>query len=237
MVRQERDRRGPESGGHPEGPRHLTDRAAGLQDRAERWAADAQVRPGFRERVEGFLRDQWHEPVIVLRLGDTDLGFGVPGRRHDGTVAGKRLVRRFFWNIARGIGGAVMYVFFLANGGGEAGRPFQREIRVAGPADAQALDLVDRLRAVRGPWLAFSPTAVALVDTGSTYVDPADAPAPRILWQARVPQAPEVGFRKRTLTWPDGSSFRFPLHGRTEDQHLRKFVEPPDVVHWNGRPE
>ncbi len=172
--------------------------------------------------------------MIVLRLGDTDLGFAVPGRRHDGTVAGKRLIRRFFWNIARGIGGAVVHVFVLANGGG-GGRPFQREIRVSGPADAQALDLTDHLGAASGPWLAFSPTAVALVDTGSTYADPADAPAPRIVWEARKPEAPEVGFRKQELTWPDGSVFRFPLHGRTEEQHLRRFLEWPDVVHWNGR--
>ncbi|MEV0697452.1 hypothetical protein AB0I53_05975 [Saccharopolyspora sp. NPDC050389] len=41
------------------------------------------VRPGFRERVEELMRDQWHEPVIVLRLGDADLGFDVPGRRLD----------------------------------------------------------------------------------------------------------------------------------------------------------
>jgi hypothetical protein len=185
------------------------------------------------------VRDQWREPVIVLRLGDTDLGFDVPGRRRDGTVEGKRLVRRFFWNVLRGISGAVLYVFFLVNGGGgspRAGHPFQREVRVAGPADGQVLDLADRFRSVKGPWLVFSPTSVALVDTGSTYADPADAPPPRIVWQARGPEKPEVGFRKRTLTWPDGSSFRFPLHGRTEEQHLRKYVEPPDVVHWGGRP-
>jgi hypothetical protein len=194
------------------------------------------VRPGIRERVEALMRDQWREPVIVLRLGDTDLGFDVPGRREDGTVVGTRRVRRFFWTILRGIGRAVMYVFLLANGGA-AGHPFQREVRVSGPADAMALDLADSLRSLKGPWLVFSPTGVAVVDTGSTYVDPADAPPPRIVWQAREPQAPAVRFPKRTLTWPDGSSFTFPLHGRTEDQHLRKFVEPLGVVHWNGRPE
>jgi hypothetical protein len=201
---------------------------------------EALVRPGFRERVEALMRDQWREPVIVLRLGDLDVGFDVPGRRQDGTVEGKRLVRRFFWNVLRGVGGAVMYVLYLVNGGGgggKAGHPFQREIRVTGPADALALGLLDELRSVKGPWLVCSPSAVAVVDTGSTYVDPADAPPPRIAWQARGPEAPKVGFRKRTLTWPDGSSFRFPLLGRTEDQHLRKYLEPPDVVHWTGRPE
>ncbi|WP_318531920.1 hypothetical protein [Amycolatopsis eburnea] len=236
MVQQERDRRGPESGGDPEGPRHLTDRAAALNARAEQWADDAQVRPGFRERVEALVRDRWREPVIVLRLGDPDVGFAVPGRRQDGTVEGEGQVGQFFKGVLRGVGTAVVSVFSLANGGG-AGRPFQREVRVTGPADAQVLELADRLRSLRGPWLAFSPSCVALVDTGSTYVDPADAPPPSLVWEARQPQAPAVNFRRHTLTWPDGSSFRFPLHGRTEEQHLRKFVEPPGIVHWEGRPD
>lgn len=200
---------------------------------------EALVRPGFRERVEELVRARWHEPVIVLRLGDTDLGFAVPGRRLDGTVKGKRLVRRFFWNILRGLGGAVLYVLYLANGsggGGKTGHPFQREIRVSGPADAQALALVDRLRGASGPWLACSPSGVAVVETGPTYADPADAPPPRILWEARKPDAPALSFRKSTLTWPDGSTFRFPLHGRAEERHLRKFLEFPDVVHWDGKP-
>jgi hypothetical protein len=197
----------------------------------------ALVRPGFRERVEELMRARWNEPVIVLRLGDTDLGFDVPGRRLDGTVKGKKLVRRFFWNIARGIGSVVFGVFSLANGADPrgAGHLFKREIRVTGPANAMALDLLDKLRPAKGPWLVCSPSCVAVVDTGSTYLDPADAPPPEIVWQARTPQAPELSFRKRTLTWPDGSSFTFPLHGRTEEQHLRKYVEFPDTIHWTGR--
>jgi hypothetical protein len=194
------------------------------------------VRPGFRERVEELMRAEWDEPVIVLNLGDTDLGFAVPGRRLDGTVAGKRLVRRFFWNVVRGIGGAGAFVFSLVNGVDPRGAAhmFNREIRVTGPANAMALDLLDELRPVKCPWLVFSPLGVAAVDTGSTLADPADAPAPRIVWQARNPQAPAVSFRTRTLTWPDGSVFTFPLQGRTEVRHLRKFHEPPDVIHWNG---
>jgi hypothetical protein len=194
------------------------------------------VRPGFRERVEEFMRDQWHEPVIVLCLGDTDLGFDVPGRRMDGTVKGKRLVRRFFWNVLRGIGGAGAFVFSLVNGVDPRGAAhlFNREIRVTGPANAMALDLLDKLGPVKGRWLVFSPSSIAVVDTGSTLADPAAAPAPQIAWQARKPQAPAVSFRTRTLTWPDGSSFTFPLQGRTEVRHLRKYHESPDIIHWNG---
>ncbi|MGH9059343.1 MAG: hypothetical protein ACRDZY_07495 [Acidimicrobiales bacterium] len=199
------------------------------------------VRPGFRERVEALMRDQWREPVIVVRVREDGLGFEVPGRRLDGTVKGKRLVRRFFWNILRGLGAGVAYVLYLANGagsgGGKLGSPFARPIAVTGPADAMALDLLDRLRPADGPWLVFSPSHLALVDTGSTTRDPADAPAPEVVWQADTPQALEVNLRRRKLTWPDGSIFTFPLYSRPEEKHLRGYLEPPDIVHWNGRPE
>ncbi|TVT16851.1 hypothetical protein FNH05_36500 [Amycolatopsis rhizosphaerae] len=199
---------------------------------------ETEVRSGFRERVEELVRAQWREPVIVLRLGDDSPGFDVPGRRLDGTVKGKKLVRRFFWNVFRGIGGAVLALFSLANGADArgVGHLYRREIRVKGPADAMALDLLDKLRKARGSWLVFSPSCIAVVDTGSTFQDSADAPPPRIIWQARQPQAPAVSFRRSTMTWPDGSIFRFLLHGRPEEQHLRKFLEPPETIHWNGRP-
>ncbi|QKV80175.1 hypothetical protein [Amycolatopsis sp. Hca4] len=205
-----------------------------MSEHVERWSQEAQVRPGFRERVEALVRERWREPVIVLRLGDLDVGFAVPGRRPDGTVEGTQAGRQFFRNVLRGIGTAVFSVFALANGGAP-GRPGRREVRVTGPENALVLDLADRLRGLSGPWLACSPSCVAVVDTGTTFTDPADAPPPRIVWEARKPEAPEIGFRKRTLTWPDGSEFRFPLHGRPEEQHLRKFVEFGDVVHWEGR--
>jgi hypothetical protein len=199
------------------------------------------VRPGFRERVEALMREQWREPVIVVRVREDGLGFEVPGRRLDGTVKGKRLVRRFFWNILRGLGAGAAYVLYFiygaGSGGGKLGSPLSRQINVTGPADAMALGLLDRLRPADGPWLVFSPSHIALVDTGSTQREPSDAPPPEIVWQAGTPQALEVNLRRRRLTWPDGSIFTFPLHGRTEEQHLRKYLEPPDIVHWNGRPE
>jgi hypothetical protein len=206
------------------------------QERLDAKSEQLMVRPGFRERVEELMRGEWHEPVIVLRLGDNKLAFDVPGRRLDGTVKGKKLVRRFFWNILRGIGAAVAYVLFLAHNSAGGGGKSEREIHVQGSANAMALDLVDKLRSAKGPWLACSPSGIAVVDTGSTSVDPADAPPPQIIWQARKPQAPEISFRTRTITWPDGSSFQFPLHGRTEQKHLWKYHEPPDTIHWNGRP-
>ncbi|MCT2582221.1 hypothetical protein [Actinophytocola gossypii] len=194
------------------------------------------VRPGHRERVEEMLRAQWREPVLVLRLDETvDLGFAVPGRRLDGTVKGKRLVRRFCWNVVRGVGGAVAVVLSLFAAGG-AGNPFKRDIRVTGPENAMALGLLDSVKPAKGPWLACSPSHLAVVDSGATHLDPADAPSPRILWHAQHADRPRVSFRTRTLTWPDGSKFEFPLRGQTEVRHLRKYHEFPDVVHWHGRP-
>jgi hypothetical protein len=209
------------------------------EERLEAKRDKLMVRPGFRERVEALMRDQWHEPVIVVRVREEGLGFAVPGRREDGTAKGKRLVRRFFWNILRGIGFGVAYVAYLADGagGGKPGKPFQRPVNVTGPADAMALGLLDRLRPADGPWLVFSPSHVALVDTGSTQREPSDAPPPEIVWQASTPQELEVNLRRRKLTWPDGSTFLFPLHNRGEEQHLRSYLEAPDIVHWNGRPE
>jgi hypothetical protein len=83
--------------------------------------------------------------------------------------------------------------------------------------------------------VACSPSHLALVDTGSTYMDPAVAPPPQILWQAHKPQGPEINLRTRTITWPDGSKFKFPLHGRTEVRHLQKYYEFPDAIDWHGR--
>jgi hypothetical protein len=64
-----------------------------------------------------------------------------------------------------------------------------------------------------------------VIDTGPTYLDPADSPLPHILWQAHKPPGLEISFGTQTITWPDGSTFTFPLHNQTEVQHLRKYLE------------
>ncbi|MBK1785044.1 hypothetical protein JHE00_11975 [Prauserella sp. ASG 168] len=192
------------------------------------------VRPGFRERVEEFMRGQWREPVVVLRLSDNGLAFEVPGRREDGTVKGKRLVRRFFWNIIRGVGVAVSYVLYLMHNSAAGKGSTKRVVHVKGPENAMVLDLTDRLRAAKAPWLVCSPSALAIVDTGTTILEPANAPEPQVVWQARDPQAPKVDLRKRTVTWPDGSTFEFLLYGNTESRHLRTFFGPEGTINWTG---
>lgn len=196
-------------------------------------ATKAQVRPGFRERIEELMRGTWREPVLVLRLSDDGLGFDVPGRRNDGTVKGKRLVRRFFWNLLRGVGSVGLFFVLLANGGAGGLNPFKRDVKVTGPANALVLGLTDQLRGASGPWLVCSPSYVAVVDTGPTWSDPATAPPPRILWQARLADGLEVRLRTTTMTWPDGSTLKFGLF-KGEDRYLRSRLDPAGAVRWAG---
>jgi hypothetical protein len=169
-------------------------------------------KPEFRQSVRELAESQWRAPVVVVYLDDVGPRYDVPGRRKDGTVRGKRLIRRFFWNILRGTIGGIVNVVLSVAGGGVA-NILARDGLVTGPENAQALPLVDAARQARSPWLVFSPSHVAIVETGSVFVDPADSPPPVILWQAAAPLAPQVAPRSQRLTWPDGSTFVFCVSG------------------------
>lgn len=183
------------------------------------------------------MRDRWREPVVVLRLGEASgPGFDVPGRRADGTVEGEHFVRHAFRSVLRGVGFAAAYVLSPSTGGGRDGLSGTRRIHVKGPADALALDPVDAFREAGARWLTCSPSSAAVVDTGPAMGDPATAPEPRVGWEARAPRAPKVCRRTRTVTWPDGSSFVFPLHDRVEEQRLRHRLTPEGTVDWDGDP-
>jgi hypothetical protein len=172
------------------------------------------VRPEFRQRVRELAESQWREPVTVLLLDDDSPGYDVPGRRADGTVKGKRLVRRFFWNILRGVFFVGFNIFTIVSAF-SVGNPFNKKARVTGPANAMALELLDAARPASAAWLVYAPSHLAVVATGPTYLDPADAAPPRFLWQARPDQFPEINLRKQSITWPDGSTYVFQL-SRTE---------------------
>lgn len=179
----------------------------------------AILNPEFRRRVSALAESQWREPVTVVFLEDVKPQFNVPGRRSDGTVDGTKLVRRFFWNIFRGtIGGVASLI--LSIGSGTAGHVFGRNGRVTGPANAQALGLVDAARPAGAPWLVHSPSHVAVIDTGPIFANPNDS-TPQVLWQATKPHAPTVSPRNRRLTWPDGSVFEYPLSPR-EAEYLNE---------------
>jgi hypothetical protein len=172
--------------------------------------AAVQPNPEFRNRVRALTEGQWGEPVVVVHLADVRPEFTVPGRRKDGTVAGTRLVRRFFWNVLRGtVGGIVSAAMSIA--AGARASIFERPGRVRGPANAQALGLVDAALAATAAWLVHSPSHVAVVDTGHTFQDPAQAPPPEIRWHATTPDLPRIEPRRRCITWPDGSVYEYDL--------------------------
>jgi hypothetical protein len=176
----------------------------------------------FQQRVRTLAESQWREPVVLVHLKDFDPAFEIPGRREDGTHKGKRLVRRFFWNILRGTvnGVANVFLFFAAGG---AGNVFARHGRVTGPENAQALGFVDAARSAKGPWLvysaapegdqwsSYSPRHVAVVDSHhqNRYSDPEDIPPPAFRWQAAEPYTPRLSPRRRRLTWQDGSTLQY----------------------------
>ncbi|HEX6358370.1 hypothetical protein [Actinophytocola sp.] len=168
----------------------------------------AQPKPEYQQLVRALAESQWGEPSVVVHMGDVGPAFDVPGRRKDGTVTGTKLVRRFFWNLFRGtIGGLVSLVLSVAGGG--AASVFTRSGKVTGPANAQALGLVDAAKAARGAWLVASPSHLAVVDTGPVFYDPQDNPPPRIVWHAEKPHLPRIAPGGRRISWPDGSVFEF----------------------------
>ncbi|WP_344880652.1 hypothetical protein [Allokutzneria multivorans] len=167
-------------------------------------------KPEFRQRVRELTEGRWQEPVVVAFLDDVKPGFDVPGRRKDGTLKGRKLIRRFFWNIARGTVGGVVNAF-LVMGSGEWGSVFGRDGSVTGPENAQALGLVDAARSAKSPWLVVSASHVAVVDTGHSFADPASGPPPTVLWHETAPLAPKVIMPRQRIRWRDGSEFQFHL--------------------------
>ncbi|TCO62938.1 hypothetical protein EV192_1021078 [Actinocrispum wychmicini] len=158
--------------------------------------------------------------MVVAHLGEVAPAFDIPGRRKDGTITGERLVRRFFWNVLRGAVGVPINVVLSVLGGGAANL-FAREGHVTGPANAQALDLLDAARPAKNPWLVYSESHLAIIDTPLLY-DPKDNTPPVILWHATQPHALQHNPRKRILTWPDGSAFEYHLSMEEANQQFHE---------------
>ena len=175
-------------------------------------------KPETRARVRALAESEWREPVVAVHLDEVKPDFEVPGRRKDGTVKGKRLVRRFFWNLLRGTVGGVASAA-LSIGSGTAAHVFGRSGRVSGPANAQALGLVDAARPAKGPWLVHSQSHVAVIDSGPVFLDPADSPPPTILWHATGAEKPRVSPARRRITWSDGSVFVYSIS--TDEAHFQ----------------
>jgi hypothetical protein len=177
-------------------------------------------KPEFRRRVRELAESQWREPVTVIYLYEVKPRFDVPGRRKDGTVKGARLIRRFFWNLLRGTVGGIASAFLSIAGGGLA-NVFERNGRVTGPENAQVLGMVDAARKASGAWLVYTPSRVGVIDSGATFVDPADAEPPVFLWQGA---GPRVDAKRRRITWPDGSEYQYDVSSEEAD-----YLRQPDA--------
>jgi hypothetical protein len=171
--------------------------------------------PKLRQRVRELAESQWRESVVVVYLDKVRPEFDVSGRRYDGTVKGKRLIRRFFWNILRGMLGVVFFpVLFLLVGDAGSPGPFRYWFvnlsgEVTGPENAQALGLVDAAKSAKALWLVHSASHVAVFDSGGTFLGPTGGPPPKILWHAEKSHAPVVRPFGLRLVWPDGSKFKY----------------------------
>jgi hypothetical protein len=176
--------------------------------------------PKVRRRIRQMAERDWGEPVLVVYLGDVDPEFRVPGRRRNGTVVGTGKVAQFFRMVLRyTIGGLVNVVLSVLAGG--VANILERDGLVTGPANAQALPMVDAAKRARTAWLVRSDSYLAVVDTGPLYGEPTD---PKTVWQATKPATPELTTRHRRLTWPDGSTFTFavdPEEAATLRNHRR----------------
>ncbi|ONI85261.1 hypothetical protein ALI144C_13185 [Actinosynnema sp. ALI-1.44] len=160
----------------------------------------------IRQQVRAFAAAQWGEPAGMVHLGEVGPSYTVPGRRDDGTVKGKKLIRRFLWNIVRGVFGAIMHIFALFNGGG-AGNVFSRSGTVTGAEGSQAVRFVDAARPATSVWLVYSASYVAALDSGSDVRDPKNIPPVVVLWHAGQPYIPRV--HRGVATWADGSEFHY----------------------------
>ncbi|ALG15571.1 hypothetical protein AOZ06_46020 [Kibdelosporangium phytohabitans] len=179
----------------------------------------------MRQQVRAFAAGNWGEPAGMVHLGEVAPSYRVPGRRDDGTVKGKKLIRRFFWNITRGVFGVIANIFALANGGG-AGNVFSRSGTVSGAEGSQAVRFVDAARPAKSAWLVYAASYVAVIDSGSDVRDPKNIPPLIVLWHAGQPHIPRV--MRGVATWADGSEFRYVP---TPEEAQRAAQERRDRLH------
>lgn len=214
----------------------LARRIDGVSRRLDIWSARQSQVPELRQRVRALAEAEWGSPVEVVHLGDdVTPRFEIPGRRRDGTLKGRRLVRRFFSNIVRGV--ATVFLVVTAGGGGSL---FAGRGSVTGPADAQAFGLVEAARSAKGAWLVFTatddlderrsgypPARIAVVDLT------ASADGPVVSWQARTPDTPKISPARQRVRWPDGSVFQYDVT-REEARAARAAVGrgPGGVPRW-----
>lgn len=155
------------------------------------------------ERVTAMAEQAWQQPVSYRYFARVRPRYKIPGRRADGTVQGRQLLRRMFHNLIRGFGKTTAFVIdvLLDGGGGVDSRT--RKATVNGGADALALTFADALRPNKSDvWIVGSPEHLAVFQAGKN--------SPVVtLWHATTPHRPVNRESFMALRWPDGSSITF----------------------------
>ena len=155
-------------------------------------------------QVTAMTAQAWQEDVTFKYASRTRLEYEVPGRRSDGTIKGKRLIRRFGYNLIRFVGaifafvGVVIIDSFIGSNGVDS---FARSWRgkVVGQPNAAALPFADAASTTRRHvWIVGSASHLALVYAHGTQ-------QPRILWHASGAQRPSTRKNYSKITWSDGS--------------------------------
>ncbi|WHT21554.1 hypothetical protein N8J89_10985 [Crossiella sp. CA-258035] len=153
-----------------------------------------------RERVRAQAAAQWRAPVGVVYIAKVRPEYRVKGRRSDGTVAGRRLVRRFFWNLVRFAGVLVQLVL---DGDGDIDL---RRGTVTAPPGSPAIEFADLARRARRVWVAWG--------AGQVLLAQADG---RVLWSGPA----QFGARQFAVVWADGGRVVLPPN-RAEKARVRQ---------------
>lgn len=140
--------------------------------------------------------------------------YHVPGRRSNGSPAGKRPIRWFFGRILLSLRNLVVAIVDLVTGGLliDPSTPFRRS-DVYGSADCAAVSLADANAAdqqrvnVDPLWLTWSHRAALLC---KVVAEPEVHLV--VLWRAECDNLPAIDIERRRLTWQDGSKAVLDVH-------------------------
>lgn len=149
---------------------------------------------------------QWgHEFPAVIALPAFRPRYEVPGRRHNGSVAGQHRIRWLLGRILLPLWAIVASVVGLLINADVFGA--FRTARVRGPAGCRALGFAD---ANRGDQQSLIPDELWLLTSRERAVlcvlrKQISDPRLDVLWSAEGAALPLIDSYRETITWPDGS--------------------------------
>ncbi|WP_211305382.1 hypothetical protein [Crossiella equi] len=142
----------------------------------------------MRERVRALAAARVRAPVGVVYVARVRPEYRVRGRRSDGTVVGRRLVRRLLWNLVRSVWVLVQLVL---DGDGDVDL---RRGTVTAPPSSPAVLVGDLARRARRVWVAWGGGQVVVADALGV-----------VLWAGPA----QFAHRQVAVIWPDGGRVVF----------------------------